>query len=102
LKLHDDNTQNFSKFLEDRQSDDCQQIMLVLNNHEFIACGIKGRALDEKMYKRMYGSIVARDWQLCRGLVIELRRTSGKMTLFQDFEWLAERWKKHPLQVVHK
>jgi Domain of unknown function (DUF4760) len=98
LSLHEEKTQNFAKFLEDRTSQDFQRIMMVLNNHEFIACGIKRRALDEIMYKRMYCSAVLRDWQSCSGMVAELRRSTGKETLFQDFEWLVNRWIKDPLK----
>ena len=99
LRLHEENTQNFAKFLEDRKSDDFKQILLVLNTHEFVACGIKQRALDEKIYKSMYWSIILRDWDSFCGLVVEFRRIAGRPTLFQEFEWLANRWKKKKLNV---
>lgn len=96
LRMHEQNTQNFARCLDDPACDDYKQILLVLNNHEFIACGVKRKALDEGIYKRMYYSAIVRDWDSFSGLVTQMRTMKSKPALFQDFEWLAHRFKKNP------
>lgn len=90
---------NFARFLSDKSSDEYSIILKILNTHEFVAGGIKEKAYDEKMYKRMQCSAMIRDWDACCGFVVEYRnQRSGKKTFYQDFEWLANRWKKNPLK----
>lgn len=67
-------------------------ILLVLNNYEFIAAGIKEGAFDEEIYKRMRRSIVIRDWKAFSGYITELRRSRSQDKLFAEFQWLASRW----------
>lgn len=97
-ELHEQGTTNFAKFLEDRKSVDYQQILRVLNQYEFIACGIHEGALDEKIYKHMQYSLFMRDWRALCGFITELRRIKQQETIFQEFEWLAKRWEREPLR----
>lgn len=73
-------------------------ILVILNNYEFIALGIREGALDEKIYKRAYCSMLMRDWEAMKPFVMELRRQNNMPTLFQEFEYLAAKWKKKPLK----
>ena len=78
--------------------------MRILNNHEFVAAGIRGKAYDENLFKRMQCAVVIRDWEAFCGFVIEFRKLhhedmgDSAETFYQDFEWLAGRWKKNPLK----
>jgi len=99
LALHTNNVHNFAKYLEDVHSDDCKNILLVLNNYEFIAAGIRESALDEEIYKRVQYSVLVKDWDALSGFVMEFRRIEDRPTLFQEFELLAKRWKKKKLRV---
>src|ERR1022692_2881747 len=102
LKLHDDGTKNFAIFLNQKESPEYKAIIKVLNTHEFVCCGIRGKAYDEKLYKQMQCSSMIRDWNALSGFVIEFRKTIGDQahdsrTFYQDFERLSEKWNKKPL-----
>lgn len=75
-------------------------ILLVLNNHEFVAVGIREGVFQESVYKEMQCSNVLKIWDAARGFVHEVRRMEGKETIFQDLEKLAERWKRKPIRQV--
>ncbi|HEY6350210.1 MAG TPA: DUF4760 domain-containing protein [Candidatus Angelobacter sp.] len=103
IRLRD--TQNLAQYISNTDTDQFRTILKILNSHEFAACGIRGRAYHEKLYKRMQCSTVIRDWDALSGFVAEFRRANKHrtadgtgMSFYQDFEWLAIRWKKHPLK----
>lgn len=73
-------------------------ILSIMNNYEFIALGIREGALDESIYKRAVYSQVLRDWRAMKAFIMELRRQNKIETLFQEFELLAKRWEREPLQ----
>ena len=106
LSLFDKGQKNFAGFLNQEDSPEYKTIMKVLNMHEFVAAGIREKAYDEKLYKRMQCSVTIRDWDALNGFVTELRtqirakiddKNDGK-TFYQDFEWIALKWKKKPLK----
>lgn len=74
-------------------------VLVILNNYEFIALGIREGALDGKIYKRACYSQLLRDWRAMNPFIMELRRQNDIVTLFQEFEYLAKQWQKKPLQV---
>lgn len=82
----------------DIQSEQGKCVLKVLNNHEFIAGGIRSGAFSETVYKQMQCSNVLKVYAASQGMIAELRHKDGKDTLFQDFEWLAKRWKADPLK----
>lgn len=82
---------------------ECEQrkdILLILNNQEFIAVGVRLGAFDENTYKQMQCTNVLRLWEASKGFIEEVRRERKKDTLFQDFEKLALRWKKNPIKQI--
>ena len=106
LKLHEAGQTTFAIFLDQKDSPEHKAIMRVLNTHEFVAGGIREKAYDEKLYKRMQCSVIVRDWDAFCGFVMEFRKSKeDKMnesaaTFYQDFEWLAKKWKASPLKVA--
>ncbi len=81
-------------------SEQRRTILLVLNNQEFIATGIRMRAFDEGVYKQMQCSNVLKLWTAASGFIHELRKIDSKATIFQDFERLAKRWEKNPIKKI--
>ena len=77
-------------------------ILSVLNRYEFMASGLKMRAFDRTVYKRMYYSSVVQDWKDLRLFVRQYRDTRGIPTAYQDIEGLFEDWESHPLRVSEK
>src|SRR5207248_3266282 len=96
--LRESNVTNFSKYLEDTDSEDFKSILCVLNNYEFTACGIHEGAFDEELFKRMQYSVFLRNWRALRGCVTELRQQKGIPTLMQEFQKLATKWEVQPLK----
>jgi len=96
--LHDKGITYFAQFVGQPTSDEYKTIIFALNSHEFIASGIRTKALSEGVYKRMRYSAVIRDWESLEGFIADFRKAKSKHTLFQDFEWLYDRWKKKPLK----
>ena len=84
----------------DKNTEQRKAILKVLNTHEFIAVGVRMGAFDEKVYKQMQCSNVLRLWSSSCGFIHELRKADQKETLFQDFERLAHRWEKKPIQKI--
>ncbi|AXC11724.1 hypothetical protein ACPOL_2402 [Acidisarcina polymorpha] len=80
----------------------------MLNSYEFIATGLKTGAFDKKTYKRIYYNNVLDNWVILEDFVLRYREKYRKEhgpalghkadTLFQDFEHLAEKRRKHPLK----
>ncbi|WP_218966857.1 DUF4760 domain-containing protein [Snodgrassella alvi] len=67
-------------------------ILDVLNNHEFMAAGIKEGAFDEEIYKCMKRSLIIKDWEKLELYVRALRKREQRDRLFSEFQWLAEKW----------
>lgn len=84
------------EFVENRTA-----ILNVLNNLEFIAVGIRMGAFDEKVYKQLQCTNVLKIWNATAGFIHELRKVSGRSTIFQDIEHLAHRWESSPLKQIH-
>ena len=88
-----------------------QAFFTVLNSYEFMATGLKTGAFDKKTYKRMYYTNVVDNWNVLKDFVFRYREKYRKQhgsvagrrseTIFQDFENLAEKWKKRPLRADH-
>jgi hypothetical protein len=74
-------------------------ILAVLNNYEFIASGIFRNAFDYDLYQTMQHGIVVDRWDSLESFVKEARKSRSHPTLFQEFERLAQSFKKKPLQV---
>ena len=98
LELHSKDT-DFSELAgkERANSDEAKAMLATLNALEFAAAGIRQGAFDEKIFKLVYFSVVLRDWNAFKGFIEELRKSRNRPTLYQEFQWLAERWQKKPL-----
>lgn len=98
-KLTDSN-QSFSALKPG--SDEFKCVLRVLNNHEFVACGIRSGAFSETVYKQTQCSNLLKVYRNSKPMIDDLRRQQKIDTLFQDFEWLAERWKCKPLRKIKR
>ena len=96
--LDDSNGLSSYACLDAKDKDETIAIMAVLNHYEFVATGIREDAFDERVYKRMLYGILVKDWNNLEAFVVELRKTRFHNTLYQEYQWLAEKWKKNPLE----
>jgi len=101
-KVKENHGTNLAKHLESPDSDEYKHILYALNAYEFVAVGIKTKAFSEKTYKRLRCSTFLDDWECFRGFVMEFRKKHNGPTLFQDSEWLYDRWKADPLKLIEK
>ncbi|MBK1780591.1 DUF4760 domain-containing protein [Advenella sp. WQ 585] len=92
---------NFMDGYNNDESEDKKLILMVLNQKEFIAKGIRCKAFEEEIYKDTQYSNNMKIWRATKPLIMEIRRKTGRETLFQEFEWLARRWEKKPLKKIH-
>ncbi|SUV40760.1 DUF4760 domain-containing protein [Avibacterium paragallinarum] len=83
---------------KEKQSDTYKQITMLLNRYEFIAQSIHNKAFEEKIYKQMQYTNITRMWDRLCPLIYEIRQRQNSSTFYQEFEWLATRWKKKPLK----
>ena len=101
FKIIDSPEKNCSRFLNQKDTPQYGAIVKLLNTYEFVAGGIREKAYDEKLYKRMQCSAVIRAWDSLSGFVEEFRNSMPQQpspkTFYQDFEWLAKKWKKDRL-----
>jgi len=101
LELHESGSK-FSQYLQDKNSPEYDILITILNTHEFVAAGIRKGAYSESLYKCMRCSATLRDWKACEGFIAEFRRQHNADTIWQEFEWLAKKWKKRPLKILSK
>ena len=83
---------------KEKQSECYKNITMLLNRYEFIAQSIRNKAFEEKIYKQMQYTSITEMWDRLCPLVHEIRRQKNNKTFYQEFEWLACRWKKKPLK----
>ena len=72
----------------------------VLNRNEFVSLGIRRGAFDEQLYKYLYCSNTLKLWHAVAPLIFEIRKISGIPTLYQELEWLCNRWTESPIQKI--
>lgn len=69
-------------------------IFMILNNYEFIACGLKNESLDEVLYKSMCRGTLIRDHDTLLPYIEELvRKNPEAKRAFCELKTLAQRWK---------
>lgn len=90
----------FAALARDTSSEDCICVLRVLNSHDFVALGIRKKAFDENIYKMSQYSNFMKIWNASDGFIREIRTIEKKPTLFQEIEWLANRWEKGPIHKV--
>ncbi len=74
-----------------------EKVKTALNYHEFVAQSIMQKALDEPMYKQMQYTNLMNFWRSAKPIVFYIRKQTGVSTLYQDLEWLFERWQHDPI-----
>ena len=84
--------------ISDQEQEEIKCIISVLNHYEFIACGVREGAFDYKMYHRLQRTVVLRDWDRAHSFVVALRKRADTSTLYQEFEWMANNFRKHKLK----
>lgn len=73
-------------------TEEAKSIRYVLNHWEYVSVGVQAGIYDEKMlWNASYNTLVGLH-RNARPFIDALREASGRSTLFQEVQWLAERW----------
>jgi len=71
----------------------------VLNHYEYISICIQSEIYDEEMLRKAMRRTVIRSYQHSKGYIDAMRELHQTKTLYQEFQWLAERWKVKEIDV---
>lgn len=72
-------------------------LMRTLNYYEFLAAGVRNRAIDYRMIHETEYTTITRYWKKYSSLINKLRDISGSKTIFQELECLAAEFEDHKL-----
>jgi hypothetical protein len=81
------NSQSYEAFQKDHSKENLQ-IEQYLNIFELVACGIRGKILDEVICKAFWKSIILDAYDKTNGII------ENDKEGFEQFKWLAMRWKR--------
>lgn len=84
---------NIRSLADNLGSPESRAVQYVMNHFETVSIGIQAKIFDEKMIKQCWCSILIDTYTRTHPLIAVLREKHGK-TVLQEFEYLAERWKK--------
>lgn len=91
------NDKNLQSLATDYETDDARSVRYLLNHFETLSVGIQSGIYDEDMLKKCWCTMVITTYDQTHSLITALRSRDAK-TVYQEFEWLALRWKKARIQ----
>lgn len=94
---HNSNIRKYAK-TPDSQSDNAASIRYVLNHFEYVSVGIQNGIYDEDMFKKASFSTIMEIRRHTETYITDVRTAQNRDTIYQEFCWLCERWKKKPLR----
>lgn len=84
--------------VSDEEMADRRQFQYILNFYERVAVSIRQGIYNEEMIKRTSYTTVIETWDTAEPLIKAIREKINSETTYQEFEWLALRWKKKKLK----
>ena len=98
---HDSDTKNMRALAsgDKRHTDEAKQIRYLLNHFESLSVGIQAGIYDESMLKMAWHGVVLEVHEKALPFIKANRERDKRDTIWQEFEWLAKRWKAAPLKL---
>ncbi|KQN63621.1 DUF4760 domain-containing protein [Erwinia sp. Leaf53] len=84
--------------LTDEEKADRIKIQYCLNFYERLAVSVKNGSYHEQMIKEVFYSSIVKNFEYSEPFIKALREKQGRNSYYQEFEWLAKKWKKSPLR----
>lgn len=84
--------------LTEAEKDERLKIQYCLNFYERLAVSIKNHSYHEQMIKEVFYSSIVCNFDYSEPFIKALREKKNRSSYYQEFEWLAKRWKKKPLK----
>jgi len=75
-----------------------RRFQYILNFYERVAVSIREGIYHESMIKRISYTTVINTWDIAEPLIKAVREKIKSQTIYQEYEWLVNRWKKIPLK----
>lgn len=94
MHLHNNPATNIRAYAakDKAESEEAKSIRYVLNHWEYVSVGVQAGIYDEKMlWNASFGTVTALH-RHARPFIDALRESSGRTTVYQEIQWLAERW----------
>jgi len=86
------------KTITEKEMLERRKLQYILNFYERVAVSIREGIDDERMIKRTSFTTVIQAWDIAEPLIKAIREHIHSETTYQEFEWLAMRWKQNPLR----
>ena len=84
--------------MDDATRKDRKEIIYLLNHFEYVSVGIHKNIYSEPLLKSSQYTTVTTVWKNVEPFVREVRRQKDVPTIYQEFQELAEKWIKNPLE----
>lgn len=99
--LHESTSEDINTYaLENKKDPKAIDIRYVLNHWEHISVGIQNGIYCEKILKEASGTTVTKLFDKTMIFIETVNKEKpNKPTYYQDFKWLANRWKNHEVPV---
>ncbi|MEL5452491.1 DUF4760 domain-containing protein [Serratia bockelmannii] len=88
--------------LTEEEINEKRKFQYILNFYERVAVSIQNGIYNEDMIKKASYSTVINTWSHAEPLIKSIRESNNSKTTYQEFEWLANRWKNSPLREAAK
>lgn len=88
--------------LTEDEKNEKRKFQYILNFYERVAVSIQNGIYNEDMIKKTSYSTVIDTWNHAEPLIKAIRESISSKTTYQEFEWLANRWKDSPLRETSK
>jgi len=95
--LHDGND-NMRKFADNMLSPEATEMRYVLNHFEYVSVCIQKGIFDEHLIKDCSYGTVIKLYKQALPFIEAVREKHARPTIWQELEWLANRWEKAPLK----
>lgn len=94
LREFNDNEKTISRLVEDKYSEQCDDILELLNHYEYLAVGVKEDILCEKTLRKANYTSFLIIYEGSEEFITSLRKKYDAPTVFSELEWMYKRWKK--------
>lgn len=83
---------------EHAKEENVEKIRYLLNHFERLSVGVQEGIYNEKMLRKSQYTIFTKTYDWAKPFIEGVREQTNSPTAFQEFEWLAKRWKGRPLK----
>lgn len=84
--------------ITEQEMDERRKFQYILNFYERVAVSIRQGIYNEEMIKRTSYTTVIETWDIAEPLIRAIREKINSEITYQEFEWLATKWKKKKLK----